>query len=917
MRYIIGIDLGTTNSCVSYVDTQDPRLAIQMLRIPQVVSPGYVEARPTLPSFCYLSGTNEWPNGALTLPWKENEEKFVGFFAQEQGAKVPTRLVQSAKSWLCHSAANRKDKILPFEAANEEQRISPIEASEHYLSHIKESWNHLMARSNAEAEFEQQEIVLTIPASFDEVARRLTVEAAKNAGYLHLTLLEEPQAAFYSWIAAHDKSWNAKLKAGDSILVCDIGGGTTDFSLIEVQDKEDILCFSRRAVGNHLLLGGDNMDAAIAYHIEDKIAKEQSKSDLSKIQQMQIRLQARIAKEQLLSSHEVTTVLIQGTGSSIVKGSFTTQLNKGEIEKLLINGFFGQYDLEEALKIKKSAGLRTMGLPFEEEASITKHMAAFLKKSNHSKAPDYILFNGGALKPSLFQQALLQSLKRWYPQSETNILESVSLDLAVAQGAAYYGKVRRGIGVRISGGIPRAYYLGIEVKKSEGVQEHRALTLLPRGSEEGMIYEPSQIFSIRPNTPVSFSLYTSQVRLDDQKGDLIEIDPKELQSLPAIQTILRMGKKQLNDSSQEPIQVKLHIGLTALGTLELWLQSLRTEHRWNLEFQLRNSEGQEDSVLVLKSARKYEMFDSTFLIPAKEYITDIFKNPSKSDKIMDTLETLIGQPRREWSISVLRGLWDSLLSVATQRKVTQEMEARWWNLAGFFLRPGFGYPLDDSRIKEMWKILLSDFKSTKGLEVQIQQWICFRRVSGGFNKGQQIQIANDFLTSLFPNKASKIVLKSKNEIYPYSEKIRVLASFEFLDIQTKIKLGNAILNRMNSGEAHSADFWALGRLGARHLVYGTITNVIPKEECTNWIQSLLKIEQNDELAHLLSQLARKTNQREIDLSTEMINSILSIFRGTAHEERLSNLLTQASVLTLKEQEQVFGDKLPSGIILET
>jgi molecular chaperone DnaK (HSP70) len=916
MRYIIGIDLGTTNSCVSYVDSQDPKLSIQPLKIPQLIAPGYVEARPTLPSFYYLSDEQEWPSGALSLPWKKNKEHFVGHFAQSHGSKVPTRLVQSAKSWLCHSAANRKDKILPFEG-DAEKRISPVEATIQYLAHIKNAWNHQLAKSNIEAEFDQQEIILTVPASFDEVARRLTAEAAKMAGYINLTLLEEPQAAFYSWISLHENRWQEMLKAGDSILVCDVGGGTTDFSLIEVQDHQGKLEFMRKAVGEHLLLGGDNMDAAIAHYAEEKLFKDPSaNNNLQTVQWLQLKHQARLAKETLLDNSQQEsdsfTVLLKGTGSSVIKGSLSTQLQKEEISQLLLRGFFGQYTLEDALKIKKSTGFRTMGLPYEEEPSIIKHLAAFLKRAQLNKALDYVLFNGGAMKPSLFQEAILKSIIQWFPESDPQPLESISLDLAVARGAAYYGKVRRGLGVRIGGGIPKAYYLGIEIKKADGLQVQQALTLLPRGSEEGASYASSQTFMLRPNTPVAFNLYTSQVRLNDQQGDLVEIDSKELQPLPPIHTILRLGKKQIADQ----IPVQLHITLTSIGTLDLWLQSKKSEHRWSLEFQLRSTEGQENNVSLLDAARSDESFDASYLQPAQEYIKQLFNKGFYPDKVMETVEKMLDQPRRDWSLSILRGLCTTLLSVAEDRKINGELEVRWWNMMGFFLRPGYGYPLDDFRIKEIWKIILGDIKSSKFLECQIQHWICFRRIAGGLNKGQQMQLANEILTTVLPNKSSQIVLKAKSDLYPYTEKMRALASFELLDNVLKRRIGEALLSRLVKGEASSSDYWAMGRIGARHLIYGSAANVIPQEICSVWIQKLLKLPISDLLAQVFTQLARKTDHREINVPQVVVEQILAAFVGTQHQERLQMLLTQPSALTMAEQEQVYGDKLPAGLVLE-
>ena len=403
-------------------------------------------------SFCYLPGQDEWPLGSLNLPWKENPAMFVGEFAKKQGARVPTRLVQSAKSWLCNVAADRRDKILPIDAADIMRRLSPVDASASYLIHLKEAWNQTIAKADAESEFEEQDIVLTVPASFDEVARTLTVEAGRLAGLRHFTLLEEPQSAFYSWISQHEKTLEAVLKANDSILVCDVGGGTTDFSLIEVKTQDSLLAFNRMAVGNHLMLGGDNMDIAVAHYLEQRL-RDKGYPPLEGSQWLQLQAEARSAKEYLLAQNSTQadsySIVIQGTGSSVVANSLSTTLFREELEGLLLKGFFDQYSLEEALRLKKRAGVKTMGLPYEEEPSITKHLAHFLQSAGtfrEDKGVDYLLFNGGAMKAELFQRAIYESLSRWFPKKAIQILPSVSLELAVARGAAYYGKVRRGLG---------------------------------------------------------------------------------------------------------------------------------------------------------------------------------------------------------------------------------------------------------------------------------------------------------------------------------------------------------------------------------------------------------------------------------------------------------------------------------------
>ncbi|MFI5343950.1 MAG: Hsp70 family protein, partial [Chlamydiales bacterium] len=921
MRYLIGIDLGTTNCALAYVDTEKPHFPLQLFPISQLTALGKTDALSTLPSFCYLSARGEWPKGSLKLPWKEESGTFAGQFAKVQGARVPTRLVQSAKSWLCNMAANRRDKILPIDAADISQRLSPVEASANYLIHFRDAWNASMAKGDLSAELEEQEIILTVPASFDEVARSLTVDAARLAGFRHVTLLEEPQAAFYSWISQHEKEWQKEFKPGDRILVCDVGGGTTDFSLIKIDEKEGQMGFQRMAVGDHLLLGGDNMDAALAHYLEQKL-QAQGCPPLDSNQWLQLLASAREAKEELLSAapdqHEPFSVVIQGTGSAVVKGSLAISVQRSEVEDLISRGFFGIYPLSEALTLNRSRGFRTMGLPYEDEPSITKHLAHFLQQARcleeDQGGVDYLLFNGGTMKPAAFQESILHSLQSWFPHRSTQVLPSINLNLAVARGAAYYGKVRRGMGVAIRGGLPRTYYLELEVKNSAGEMQKQAMTLLSRGSEEGHLFQPEQIFSLRANTPVAFNLFTSNVRLHDREGSLIEIDEQEMHRLPPIQTILRFGRSQAGKEAHQIIPVRLGIRLTAIGTVEIWLESQNTVHRWNLEFQLRSVTGQDNQLIALEKKQRDETFEAGFLEEAKQTIEGLFKGTIKPGQVMELLEGQLDRPRREWPPSVLRGLWETLCKCASLRKLSAEHDARWWNLAGFLLRPGFGYPLDDFRIKELWKIVLGELKAVKSPDVQIQTWICFRRIAGGLNKGQQMQIAGELTADLFDKKRSKLESHKKGESYAYSEKIRALAALERIDLPLKMRLGEALVDKIERGEAADFDLWALGRIGARHLFYGSAAQVIPKDTCAKWVEKLTSAQGMDRESALfmLSQLARKTDHRELNLPDSTIQKLLKRYPDAQLKERI---LEERS-LTEKEQEQVFGESLPSGLVLE-
>jgi molecular chaperone DnaK (HSP70) len=920
-RYIIGIDLGTTNSCVAYVDTQNSRENILPFKIPQISAPYSVEAFSTLPSSCYLSTKQEWVKESVTLPWQKESDYLIGTFAQKQGEKIPTRLVQSAKSWLCHSAANRREKILPVEAAEESMRISPLEASARYLRHIREAWDAGMAKGDSEAEFDSQEIILTVPASFDEIARCLTIEAARVAGYMQVTLLEEPQAAFYSWISLHEQKWEHILPPGSLLLVCDVGGGTTDFSLIEVVSVNGKSAFRRIAVGEHLLLGGDNMDAAVVHLIESKLSKETP--ELTLLQRLQLRHQARHAKEFLLNDQNANKeyrVVLQGVGSHVVSGNITVLLQKEELLKLLIQGFFSNCTLDEG--VIKSAGMRTMGLPYESEPSIIKHLAHFLNRSGKisekPQQPDWILFNGGTMKPQPFQQAIVDALHQWFPSKNVQILPSANLDLAVARGAGYYGKVRRGLGVKIGGGLSCGYYLIIESKNSEGKIEQKALNLLPKGCEEGTVFKSSNIFQLSANSAVSFQLCASNTRLHDQSGDLISINPEEMRFLPPIRTILRYGKDTL---MHEKIPVQLQMSLTSIGALEMALIASKTEHRWLLEFQIRSASGHENSSYNYKETEKSDQtFQIGYVDSAREAIKQIFephKEGTTQKKVMEILEDILTLPRKEWPPSIMRSLADVVIKEAARRKLSPTINERWWNLTGFLLRPGFGYPLDDFRLKELWKIILNDYKSPSSIEVQIQTWICYRRIAGGLNKGQQMQIANDLMNLLLNKKTAKIEINSRTELYPYSEKLRAFASMELIQLDLKTKVGNALIERLTANNGIDAEYWALGRIAARHLLYGSLANVLNVDLCKTWTERVLEsIKEVDERsAFLMGQMARKTEHREINLPSSLIDKILEKFAGSPFEARLLKLLLEETHLTVTEQEKVFGDCLPPGLLL--
>ncbi len=576
---VVGIDLGTTNSALGFVELpgNDPRV----LDVTQLVRPGDVQPRPMLPSFLYLADPGELPAGSLDLPWAGDRTFMVGTAARERGAEVPLRMVSSSKSWLCHGGVDRRAPILPTHAPAGVEKVSPVLAAVRYLEHLRDAWN-----AAHETKLEDAELLLTVPASFDAVARELTVEAAHAAGLSHVTLLEEPQAAFYAWLAKIGDAWRDHLSQGDRVLVCDVGGGTTDFSLIEVKDDgAGNLGLERVAVGDHILLGGDNMDLALAHHLMTKLQQQGSKLDAG--QQRGLVQQARRAKEQLLADPSVpeAAITILGRGSKLIGGKIKTVLLRDELETILLNGFFPQCGPGDVPTQATRTGFMELGLPFVSDPAITRHLAAFLKKQGGM--PTHVLFNGGVFNSPLLRKRLIEIMDGW--GAAPKILEEEENDLAVARGAAYFGAVRKGGGIRIRGGAARSYYIGIEsaVPAVPGVPPPiRALCVVPFGMEEGSkIAIPGGELGLVVGEPVEFRFLSSSTRREDHVGTVLDeyTWPDALiETSPIRMTLEAEG---LQSGAVVPVRLEAH--LTEIGTLELWSVESNGSGRWRLEFNVR------------------------------------------------------------------------------------------------------------------------------------------------------------------------------------------------------------------------------------------------------------------------------------------------------------------------------------------
>lgn len=613
-KFSIGIDLGTTHCAISYVDVAacDGEKVVQaVLPIPQLTAPGSVEARELLPSFVYLPHPDELAAGETNLPWAADQDFVVGEMARSRGAATPIRLVASAKSWLCHAGVDRRAAILPAEAPPEVARLSPFEVSQRYLEHLRAAWD----QAHPEAPFVEQEIVVTIPASFDPAARELTAEAARAAGCEQLILLEEPQAALYSWIQQSAGGWRKQVRPGEIILVVDVGGGTSDFSLIAVLERDGNLELHRVAVGEHILLGGDNMDLALAYAVAAKLAAQGTRLDAW--QMRALTHACRSAKEALLGDDSLAEVplVIAGRGSKLIGGSIRSELTRDELASVLLEGFFPTAAVGDRPQSRGRGGLTQLGLPYAQDAAVSRHLAAFLTRQLAATDdlegfsatlpegasflhPTAVLFNGGVFKSALLARRMLDTINAWLAAEgapAARPLDGANLDLAVARGAAYYAYVRRGQGVRIRGGTARAYYVAIEsaMPAIPGFEPPvQALCLAPFGMEEGTEAAIStREFGLVVGEQVRLRFFGSSVRRQDQAGTLLEEwEPDELEELDEIHTTLPAEDGRIG----EVIRVGLQARVTETGTLELEAIERGGNGHWKVEFDVRGQAADQD-----------------------------------------------------------------------------------------------------------------------------------------------------------------------------------------------------------------------------------------------------------------------------------------------------------------------------------
>ena len=602
-KYSVGIDLGTTHCVVAYTEINNEEVVPpQVFAIPQLVAPGQIEAKTALPSFMFLPHESQFDSQQLALPWS-HEFPLTGQLARDLGQKSPDRLISSAKSWLCHDQVDRRSGLLPLDPPDDVEKLSPFTATKNYLQHLKDAWQQQFPH----APLEEQQLVITVPASFDPAARELSMNAAIEAGLHNAVLLEEPQAALYSWISQSGDDWREQVAVGDVILVVDIGGGTTDLSLMAVTEEQGALQLTRVAVGDHVLLGGDNMDLTLAHVVAQKLAQQGNR-----LQPWQINGLAhacRSAKETLLGHNDTQSVplVVPSRGSSLMGGSLRAELTRDEVDQVLIDGFFPIVNADAQPQRRNRGALSTVSLPYEQDAAITRHLAAFLQKQKQAQQnlsgfeqhqstsiiqPTAILFNGGVAKADNIINRITHVVNNWLAAEEADelkILTGIDVDQAVASGASYFGQVRLGEGVRIRGGTAAAYYVGIEsaMPAIPGMPPPmEAYCLAPFGMEEGTEAElPEQTFALNVGESVRFSFYQSKTRRDDNAGTRLDFwQEDELEELPEVEVTLRSERYQPGES----VSVQLQANINELGTLQLTALDINSDSRWQVSFETRN-----------------------------------------------------------------------------------------------------------------------------------------------------------------------------------------------------------------------------------------------------------------------------------------------------------------------------------------
>ena len=963
----------------------------------QKTAPGESDNRLTLPSFLFIE-----PSGDVE----------VGTYARDFGALQPGRLIWSAKSWLCHSQVDRTAAFLPWKASDDVKKMSPVDAQSQYLKFIADRWND----AHPNAPLDKQDIVITLPASFDETARQLTIRAAAKAGLNKVVLIEEPQAAFYAWI--YKISGNRELGIGNSnsptanlnttpysllptpsptaycllptasnncllptasqtVLVIDVGGGTSDFSLIRIvqenqsdsenSDERHTVSFHRIAVGDHLLLGGDNLDLALAKLLESKFAQQDVK--LTDRQWQTLVRQSRIVKETLLGENapETCTASIPAAGSKLMAKSLYLTVTKEEVVSALLEGFFPFVDLT-AKPDRRRSGFQEFGLPFASDPAITRYLAAFLTNANCSR-PDAVLFNGGMFESPLTKQRILDQLSHWFSPADGEpwrpvVLDNDALDLAVARGAAYFGLIRYIEKLQVASGIThsptgelllpsgnlreglkrsipslfrihatlaRSYYIGLE---HDG--KLRAMCIAPADIQEGQTLEiQNDQLRLQTNAPVVFPLFVSSSRTTDKPGEIIDLDENQMRALAPLRTVIK-----LRGETADSLRVNIQTHLTDSGALELYLASNEGSGRWRLNFDIRSAV-ETDVQSVETTAESEGIIDENKIEQSKDVLKACFERfEIKPSEVVKRITGIIGQSRETLPAPALRSLFDALMELEPGRKKSATHEARWLNLAGFFLRPGIGASMDDWRIEQIWKSVFGKLRFPQP-DNRLQLWILWRRVAAGLSSGRQIQLIEPILRQLRSlcnslNPGSRPKAKGRNEWFytPHesAELSRLFGAMEKLPVNAKQETGDLLLSLLSAKEtpgSTAAILWSVGRLGARASSITTMETILSPDAVEPWVRKLIGItsrktefiipesERTDAIsaaAFAVVLTTHKTGDRYRDVSDSLRTDALRFLESVPDvKPRWLTLVRDGGSLQDDDRAEEFGESLPTGL----
>ncbi len=895
--YAVGIDLGTTHCVVAASRLDRPQ--VRVIDVPQLVAPGEVAGRPLLPSFTYLPAEAELAEHDRKLPWG-SPPRITGELARKLGAKVPTRLVASAKSWVCYGGVNRKAAILPWGSPDDAPHLSPFDAQVDYLSHLRAAWD----AEHPDAPLAQQDVVVTVPASFDESARELTSEAARVAGLGEIRLIEEPQAALYDFIGENDERLAATLGDAKLILVVDVGGGTTDLTLVRVLPPDASSHgkprLERIAVGGHLMLGGDNMDAALAHHALEKDGgnKNLDPSDWSALVQA-----CRDAKERLLGDDppEEVVVTIQARGSRLIGGSRSIAIKRDDALRVLVDGFVPHTKPDEVAGGGGRAGLTTLGLPYVTDPAIPRHVAAFLKK-HAAPRPDAVLLNGGVFNGKAVVARFAEVLNGWYA-APVRFLTHTSLDTAVARGAVRFALARRGVGTVITGGAARAYYIGVD--DAQGARQ--ALCITPRGMDEGTSVDVSgRVFELALDRRVGFPLYAATDR-NDAAGDLVT-DVGALEVLPQLEAVLRARGQDLKMSASGGVAVRMSSSLGETGALGMFLATVQLPpQRWQLEFALEAPPAAPAAAASVstKAEKLPERFGD-----ARRQVERVFAKPDaeanteSAKSLRNDLDDLLG-PRGEWTAATCRALADVALERAGNRGRSEQHELAWLRLVGWCLRPGIGAEGDAARVAALWKVRAEGLKlPSKGNFSE--WWIVWRRIAQGLGALEQRALFAEIAPWLAPTPPV-----GGPRLHGAVEMMQLAAALERVPGASKEQAGAWFL-------AKPTNWLTLGRLGNRVPASGYDPALLARVGVVSeWLETILQLDwakaEGASFAAVL--LARRSPQEASDVSAALRAKVAERLLTMKASASWLDMLTRPATLEAKDAARVLGDSLPAGLRL--